>query len=671
MRTEISGTILVLALSASILFTSFASSSLIRTQTVASNGQIIYPNYTIWTEGGVYCVTDAHGAIAYLSPVASNALNYASTTLTTGGIIFVRNGTYSTGKWTINQPNIYVMGESWQTIFTIANGVNDAVIAITADNVTLNNIAVDGNMAGQNGILGKENGIKVYGGSYFTIEHCFVSNTYLEGIEATYGAHNGIIHGCTVKNTRLSGIAFYGKNGATASTNTRLNTVSDCIMQNNGLLGEFGNNLLFSGVDYCSAENITCDTASDDNFEIIGGGPMNVDSQGCTANNLVCVNATNVGILLDGTSGGAYHCVAPVVSNFYVENSALGLSLSTYVDNPVVSAGNIQKCSSNGIGLYDNVINGRFGDITINDTTADGVKVDGSSVYNVFDNITMANIGSYSFEVSAGNTYNTLQNSQIINATNTTYIQGDFTTVKDTLFYSGVTIGIYFTSNYNSILGNNISATGGWGIYGVTTVGSTIQNNRVTDPQSGSGGILVSGGASTNNLVSGNYVSSTTATGRTGILIWSSGGAAGNRVIGNTIDNCGTGINLNSVNVAGTIVSNNQLISCINPITDSGVNTAIFNNTGYNPVGYITNPFSGNNHIFLDLGGDNATWSSTVTYANWESPKTLYISNGTVTAVVQNGQTIFLTTDCTLVLQPGDTFSIIFSSAPTIKVEGH
>ena len=122
--------------------------------------------------------------------------------------------------------------------------------------------------------------------------------------------------------------------------------------------------------------------------------------------------------------------------------------------------------------------------------------------------------------------------------------------------------------------------------------------------------------------------------------------------------------------VNGAILANNQLISCSTPIADSGVSTVIYNNTGYNPVGIINNPFRGNNHVLLDLGGDNATWSSAATYTNWESPKTLYISGGTVTAVVQNGQTIFSATGCTVILQPSDTFSITFSSVPTIKVEG-
>ena len=114
MRTGISGTILVLALSVIILGGSVASSGLALTQTaqtVASYGQVTYPDYTVWTEGGVYYAKDAYGAIAYSSPVVSNVLNYASATLTTGGSIFVKNGIYKTTTWNIANPMLQFSGE--------------------------------------------------------------------------------------------------------------------------------------------------------------------------------------------------------------------------------------------------------------------------------------------------------------------------------------------------------------------------------------------------------------------------------------------------------------------------------------------------------------------------------------------------------------------------------
>lgn len=108
-------------------------------------------------------------------------------------------------------------------------------------------------------------------------------------------------------------------------------------------------------------------------------------------------------------------------------------------------------------------------------------------------------------------------------------------------------------------------------------------------------------------------------------------------------------------------------------ITSTG---KIIGNTGYNPVGYITNPLyvasgNANNTIVDSLWGNSATWISATTYTNVGSPKVLYITGGTVTAIAVDGQTLFTTaTTVSIPLQPGDTFSVTFSIAPTITVFG-
>jgi hypothetical protein len=212
---------------------------------------------------------------------------------------------------------------------------------------------------------------------------------------------------------------------------------------------------------------------------------------------------------------------------------------------------------------------------------------------------------------------------------------------------------------------NTVRAPVNDGISMATDQYPKVTGNSIFDLASGKHGIQPS--AVYKGLFSNNYIFCTTATNRIGFEFYL---ATNCTVSNNYIWNLGTGVFLDNSNVAGTFIFGNTIISTTTPIIDSGVSTAIYNNTGYNPVGYITNPFSGNIQILLDSGGDNATWSSGVTYTNWESPKTLYVSGGTVTTVVQNGQVISSNTGCTVVLQPRDTFSITFSLPPTIKVEG-
>ena len=97
-------------------------------------------------------------------------------------------------------------------------------------------------------------------------------------------------------------------------------------------------------------------------------------------------------------------------------------------------------------------------------------------------------------------------------------------------------------------------------------------------------------------------------------------------------------------------------------------NTKI-NNIGYNPVGPIPSPISGSTAYLVD-SGSNSTWISGKLYTNTGSPKVLNISGGTVVDVAQNGVTLFTMTGCTVTLQPGYTFSVTFSTAPTINVIG-
>jgi parallel beta-helix repeat protein len=115
-----------------------------------------------------------------------------------------------------------------------------------------------------------------------------------------------------------------------------------------------------------------------------------------------------------------------------------------------------------------------------------------------------------------------------------------------------------------------------------------------------------------------------------------------------------------------TVIGNDMWTGGTSIIGFSGSSGVVEKNARYNPVGYIINPFTG---ITLNLlnSGNNATMTSDWIYTNQFTTKTIYVSGGTVTAIKVNGQATGLTTG-SFVLYPFDTFSITFSSAPTLKV---
>ena len=100
----------------------------------------------------------------------------------------------------------------------------------------------------------------------------------------------------------------------------------------------------------------------------------------------------------------------------------------------------------------------------------------------------------------------------------------------------------------------------------------------------------------------------------------------------------------------------------------SGTHNIVANNVGYNPVGYIANPFTGNTKIMYDTG-DNGTITSDWIYTNCASTKTIYISGGKVSAITVNGELTGITSGI-ITLYASENFSITFTEPPTLKVMG-
>ena len=170
-------------------------------------------------------------------------------------------------------------------------------------------------------------------------------------------------------------------------------------------------------------------------------------------------------------------------------------------------------------------------------------------------------------------------------------------------------------------------------------------------------------------MVSQNNIQGKATSGRAGIYV---NGSAANGNFGsindNIIYNFAIGIDIAGSNVVNAVISNNQFNTVTTKITDLGTSTRIYTNLGYNSLGHITNPISSAGNTLVD-SGSSATWVSGRTYTNSESPKVLYISGGVVTAIVFDGTTLYTSaTTCSIILQPGDTFSVTFSSAPKIVV---
>ncbi len=118
-------------------------------------------------------------------------------------------------------------------------------------------------------------------------------------------------------------------------------------------------------------------------------------------------------------------------------------------------------------------------------------------------------------------------------------------------------------------------------------------------------------------------------------------------------------------------IKDNNIVQCANyVISDSGTNTRISGNDGYNPVGAIALPLGGTSNTTIVDSGVTATWVNGTTYTCSQSPKNIYISGGTIISVAVEGETVYTATSCMVHLEATDTIAITWSDAPTIKVIG-
>ena len=105
--------------------------------------------------------------------------------------------------------------------------------------------------------------------------------------------------------------------------------------------------------------------------------------------------------------------------------------------------------------------------------------------------------------------------------------------------------------------------------------------------------------------------------------------------------------------LTATVVSDNVFTHTGSPAINTG-NAAIniHDNWGYNPVGTFQSTYA---------------TASGATYTAGASPETHYLTGGTVSAVqipAGSGSNVCTATPCTMVLGPGETFSVTYSAAP-------
>ena len=142
-------------------------------------------------------------------------------------------------------------------------------------------------------------------------------------------------------------------------------------------------------------------------------------------------------------------------------------------------------------------------------------------------------------------------------------------------------------------------------------------------------------------------------------------------VVGINVWNGSLAVVYNSVRL-----ENNRFLGVTTPFGGGGQNQAGVvkkNNIGYNPLGLLPNPYDNNNSLIGDSGNSSALTSGK-TYACATGPIDLYLAGGTASSMTKNGQILCNSlpsagsAPALVHLEPGDTWSLTFSTLPTTNL---
>lgn len=407
-----------------------------------------------------------------------------------GGVVLLRNNTYSQTSAIEMKDNVTLTGEGWGTILTQPNSTNINIFYVDgADNWSIKNIKVDGN--GDNNDAGGG-----WGSFAVNCNHCLIEDVWFY-------------------QTRMGG-CVWSRNG-TSDTPCNYCQANRCVAEDKR--GSSTADMLSTeSSNYCGFTNCvvkTTNLATDNGIGLYGivGSAVTTASGNYAIGNVVSSSANGINI---------EHSYGTVVSaNVTFDNSFRGINLSTGAQHVQINGNNVYN-NDHGIAIDTSTLDINLTGNYIHNNTSTGVYCGGENIaFNAnkladnaghavfFENIDYFSISNNHFQDN-GTSATYLSNIQI-QGCEYGVIDGNFiANIDGSTAYHGI-----YTSQDSkglTITNNNIVKMSNNGMRIRDTTNSLIANNMVTstvdtgDADSGYG--LYVYGTSAGNTWSGNkYVS--------------------------------------------------------------------------------------------------------------------------------------------------------------------
>ena len=249
-----------------------------------NQGNRIEPaSYIIYHGNEYYAQNGTTGALDFSGSDAATVIQSAVETLTEGGLIVLRRGVYILTATITLGHGIYLLGEQG-SVLRVGDGAHSDtnpfnMIEVTGDNVTIDNLELDGNAQSNPNLAGTtldpppanpnmQSGILVRSGQNGEIANCYIHDIWNAGI--WLAAIDGDVRGCEITSCQIQGT---GKSQTDPSTTNapqsasavyvfRVNgSTSGSIIHDNVIIDVFGQGIyLHFDTDSIVSDNILSKT---------------------------------------------------------------------------------------------------------------------------------------------------------------------------------------------------------------------------------------------------------------------------------------------------------------------------------------------------------------------------------------------------------------------------
>jgi hypothetical protein len=269
--------------------------------------------YKFWKHGSIYYSKNSKTEVITSSPNAAALINNAL--IANDGIFFLYDNNFTISTSLILDSNDYLIGSGKATILSLAPNTDTPVIYSNSKNITVSDLSINGNKAGQNGGIGLS-GIRFSDARHFTINNVYIQNTYHQGLDIVASSHNGFIKNIVTYRTGAAGI-YIGYQSYNI-------TVDKAVLLESGY-GFGGSGIDEDGLIIAGEYTSYCTNIKLNNIYAINASRHGISFWDCeqiTGNNLYAINNTMHGIYF--VRGNHYFDLKNTQANY---NDKIGIAI--------------------------------------------------------------------------------------------------------------------------------------------------------------------------------------------------------------------------------------------------------------------------------------------------------------------------------------------------------